>query len=112
MSKYTPPSASALLRRVDQMDQFISALTEHYGVREVKNPLGHRQFTNPWSGQSGAFIFIRKNDAQVRYGESITRSNIMSEKLLSAIIARTLRVPGSTKQADPGVTSDKRYMAA
>lgn len=71
---------------VDSMLKFITSLVGHYGAKEIKDGSRHRKFTNPWGiTGSGNYFFIRAGDGQIRFGNSITRSTIMSDAMFVAI---------------------------
>jgi hypothetical protein len=80
------------MRQVDALAPFIASLTEHYGARESHNVNGHRQFSNPWGP---GFIFIRKGDARVSYGHSITRSQWMTDAMVARVATRQMSLPKS-----------------
>lgn len=92
-SAFAPQSAGTLMQTIDALAPFISALTEHYGAVEVPAK-PHRCFTNPWAMTEGnPFIFIRASDARVSYGESISKSMRMSDRLMQSIARREQRIP-------------------
>ena len=97
MSRYVPknPSTHAVMVMVEKMQTFEDALTQHYGARIVPNASGHKQFTNPWAMKADTvgYIFIRKRDMQVRFGSSITQSQIMSEAMFLKITSKSYPMP-------------------
>lgn len=90
----------------------VMALIEHYGAKEVASgKAGRRQFQNPWCLQCGdpTYIFIiapkskmgkpAVGEPTVRFGQSVSRSMVMSSAMVQRIATRQEKMP--TRLAQP-----------